>query len=344
MKLSFDEIKSISLGAVDFLTEEDGITPFRFTKEQRDIYEEVKNMFWTRSHGASGIVLSFRTDAEKLSITLDVSTARCRSFFSADLLVNGKRLDSLDNMEGVEIEKQYAEQSFPHSSGIHKKVFDLPEGEKEIALHLPWSKRTKICDLDLINATFFTPIKPKRKILFFGDSITAGYDAMHSTERWTAQIAEKLGAEEINKAIGGETYCPYLSKTKDSFLPDLIFVAYGSNSWPKTELEPFRQITLEFYENLEKNYPGIPVFSISPIWRLSHNRPFFIPHFSDIDKTIREVTEQWSNITVIDGFDLVPPSLDYFSDKGLHPNPKGFDLFVNNLWNKIRDQLPFQPE
>ncbi len=343
MKLSFDDIKSISLGAVDFLVEADGITPFRFTREQRNVYQEVQYGFWIKSHGAAGIVLRFRTDAEQLSLTLETSNARCRSFFSADLVIDGKKTDSLDNITGVEMEKKYAAQSFPGSAGIHEKIFDLPKGEKDIALHLPWSKRTKIHTLDLIGASFFKPIKPKRKILFFGDSITAGFDALRPTDRWPAQITAKLGAEEINKGIGGETYCPYLAKEKDSFIPDLIFVAYGVNSW-QNEPETFRRLAFEFYENLETSYPGIPVFALTPIWCHKHDKPLHFSHFSDLGKIIGEATSKWDNITVIDGFDLVPPSTDYFSDAGLHPTSEGFNFYSQNLWNKIRDKLPFQPE
>ena len=45
------------------------------------------------------------------------------------------------------------------------------------------------------------------------------------------------------------------------------------------------------------------------------------------------------NITVIEGIDLVPHDTSLFSDKFLHPNDKGFDYYVNNLYKKLKELI-----
>jgi lysophospholipase L1-like esterase len=337
MKLSTDEIRSVSIGAVDFLVEEDGITPFRLTAEQRELYKNISKSFWMKSHSSAGICLSFETDSKTLGLTLELINSNNRSYFSADLLVNGEYLDSLSNIEGTDFPEQYAEASFPNSLGIREKTFSLGDGKKEVRLYLPWSKCTKIRSLTLDDGAFVKPVKPEKKILFFGDSITEGFDSLYTKDRWTARIAHLAGAEEINKAIGGEQYCPYLSATKDSFTPDYIIVAYGTNSWKKRTPEEFYRLALDFYENLERNYPGVPVFALSPIWRKSHDIPIRIPLFSQMHDMIREAIKKWDNITLINGWNLVPHELSFFADAGLHPNPAGIDCFTNKLWEKIQN-------
>ena len=53
----------------------------------------------------------------------------------------------------------------------------------------------------------------------------------------TARLADALGAEEVNKAIGGECFFPELAATKEDFQPEYITVAYGTNDWSRKSAE-----------------------------------------------------------------------------------------------------------
>jgi len=148
-----------------------------------------------------------------------------------------------------------------------------------------------------------------------------------------------LGAEELNKAIGGEAFFPELAKLKDSFEPDYITVAYGTNDWANVEKELIIENCKGFYENLSVNYPNIKIFAITPIWRKEMYEEKPGGKFEEIEDIIRNCTKELKNVTVVSGFDFVPQDEKYYADLRLHPNDDGFQLYAENLYNKIKDEL-----
>lgn len=69
----------------------------------------------------------------------------------------------------------------------------------------------------------------------------------------TARLADALGAEEVNKAIGGECFFPELAATKEDFQPEYITVAYGTNDWSRKLAEEFQTNCRAFcFKNLYK--------------------------------------------------------------------------------------------
>ena len=53
-----------------------------------------------------------------------------------------------------------------------------------------------------------------------------------------------------------------------------------------------------------------------------------------MEKLQRRVTNEYSDVIFINGWELVPGNDDFFAD-GVHPNNEGFDLFYDNLKDKI---------
>lgn len=55
-----------------------------------------------------------------------------------------------------------------------------------------------------------------------------------------------------------------------------------------------------------------------------------------IERNILAVCEDFPNVTIIPGIDLVPHDLQYYADTGLHPNDAGYGFYFQNLWRKIQ--------
>ena len=148
-----------------------------------------------------------------------------------------------------------------------------------------------------------------------------------------------MGAEEINKAIGGEIFVPGLVENKLDFEPDYISVAYGTNDWSTTVGCDFSKNVKSFYESLSKNYPNVPIFAITPIWRLNFKdyKPF--GDFFSVEKIIRDVTSHLKNVHVISGFNLVGHDQKLFADLRLHPRDEGFNEYFENLSKKIGELI-----
>ena len=229
MKLTLSQIQSITLGASRICEENDGIHFYRFTKEQEDFYAGYREDFHVKTFATSGICLSFRTNSRKLFLEADVAIRSSRSYFSFDLVINGKLSDTLQNFDESTLPRIYCYEDYP--SGEVSKEFTLPDGEKEVKLIFPWGASAVIKQILLDDGATIIPVKPAKKLLAFGDSITHGYDALYPSHKYITRLADFLNAEEHNKAIGGEVFTPGLSLLKEDYTPDYITVAYGTNDW-----------------------------------------------------------------------------------------------------------------
>lgn len=328
MQLNFSQIQAITLGAARVEAHKDGIHFCRFTREQEALYKVRSEDFYMKTFSTSGIRLRFRTDSRVLGLRGKVLPGCSRSYFSFDVFVDGKMVDSLNNFTGGELPRDYTKMPFP--LGAFSKTFNLGAGEKEVCVYLPWSVKVALEALELDDGAFLKPVKPTKKMLCFGDSITHGYDALHPSNKYITKLADFLDAEEYNKAIGGEIFFPELAATREDFEPDLITVAYGTNDWNNCSRKEFENNCKAFYRNLRTNYPDTPIYAITPIWRkdMEEARPFGA--FRDVDALIRNAVAEL-NVTVIDGFSFVPHDAQYYADLRLHPNDEGFGAYFEGL-------------
>ncbi len=340
MKLDLNDYRRIALGCAA-VTEDGGKIRFhRFTEEEELFYKERDAIlganFSGRCSAPAGIKLCFKTDSKSLKITVTTGAATSRSYFSFDVFENGSLIGYLDNFKEEELLENYTEQKFP--LGKCEKSFAL-SGNSEVTVYFPWSVFIDDIEILIDEGARIEALKPKKKLLSYGDSITQGYDAIRPSQRYAARIAEFLGAEEINKAIGGEVFVPQLVKEKLDFEPDYITVAYGTNDWSTTDGKEFYENVKNFYESLSRNYPDSPIFAITPIWRLNFDEAKPFGDFFSVEKTIREVTASLKNVKVISGFDLVGHDKKLFADLRLHPRDAGFGEYFENLSKKIGELL-----
>ena len=334
MKLDYDKIKQITLGAVSVNEETSGITFSRFTPEQQEMYRVRNADFYNKTFAPAGVKLSFKTDSKNLFVKIKAIATSSRTYFSVDVCVNGKLIGSVDNFSGVKLERNYTVQKF--ELGEFSGKFELGDGEKDVCVHFPWSVRMVLEELSVDDDCYVKPLKPQKTLLVYGDSITQGYDAMRPSNRYISKLADKLCAEEFNKAIGGEIFFPELAKYKDEFKPDLITVAYGTNDWAMVDSRTFKDNCRGFFENLAHSYPDIKIFAITPIWRKLENVKSVFGTFENIEMNIKEQTEHIKNVIVISGADLVPCDENYYADLCLHPKDEGFEYYSDNLFNKLK--------
>lgn len=340
MKLNNEQIKACLTGAVWTEEVEGALCPYRFTNEQLELYATHRSKFGRRPYSASGIRLFFKTDSEKLSLKLNVSSGSSRKYFSVDVLLDGKYFDSMDNFsEKGPVNNESLRDEYPF--GIHKKTFSLGKGSKAVTVCFPWGASVDILEVALEDSASFESLKRAKKLLAFGDSITQGYDALRPSNRYASKLADLLDAEEINKGIGGEIFVPDLAELREDFDPDYITVAYGTNDWGKSEAPVDLPVNCKkFYETVSRLYPNARIFAITPIWRADYetkNPPF--GDFEKVAELIREVAEPLPNVTVIDGFPLVPGDPKYYADLRIHPNDEGFGYYAENLYKAMKEYL-----
>ena len=281
MKLSYEQLTAITCGSVRTWEDELGFHACRFTQSQQEAYRGVSLDFYEKSFATSGIALRFRTDSPFLWLDVTALRGSSRSYFSVDVEVNGQPLGCLDNFSQVPLPQDYTQVDVP--LGNHSGSFELGAGEKTVCIRLPWSVRLVIRSLELADGASLTPVKPGKKLLAFGDSITHGYDALRPSNKYITKLAEALEMEEHNKAIGGDFFFPGLAGRKDELRPDLITVAYGTNDWSNHTLEVMERNCAGFFQGLHRSYPETPIVVITPIWRKDCDRVTGVGSFSDAD-------------------------------------------------------------
>lgn len=340
MDLTLEQLRSITLGAVWIRQQEKGIVFSRFTDEQLALYDNTTIPYQENFHNTirynAGIRLSFRTNSRSLYIAGYFYKEReVRRHFSVDVMVDGKYLDSLDNFTLEPLHGRYIDEQY--EMGDYEKTFDLGQGEKTVCVHFPWSIMPVFRHIALDDGASLIPVRPQKKLLAYGDSITQGFDALRPYNRQIGKLADMLDAEEISKACGGECFYEPLARLKDDFIPDYIYVAYGTNDWGKKTYEDFMANCRGFFAGLRQNYPDAPIIVVTPIWRRIWQTQKEFGPFHSVEQGIREAVAAYEGIHVIRGFDLVPHDPVYFSDWGLHPNDAGFAYYAENLLRAVRE-------
>ncbi len=328
MKLTFNDIKKITFGAV-CIAENEGLIEFnRFTEKQKQAYKLYRTIsLYSKVNCVSSIRLSFITDAMSFKMEYVLINASSRDFAYFDVMVDGELIG------------HFGTDNLTQEEGVYETL--LKSGKKHVEVYFPFSANVKIKSLELSDGARFEPKKRKYTMFAYGDSITQGYDATYSSKSYVNKLAYDLDADVYNKAIGGDTFFPELLESKDVIVPDIVTVSYGTNDWTKCSYEEFSFNLNAFFELLYENHKESKIIVITPIWRddIETRFPFINISFDELRAQIKEVALSYDNITVIDGDNLVPSDPNLFSDGYLHPNDEGFEYYSKNLIAEIRKSL-----
>ena len=337
MKLNTEIIKSITTGAVCVSETADGIGFHRFSTEQEEYYKkasiEQEINSYDRCLATAGIRLMFRTNSKTLKLKGGVKKRTSRNYYSFDIFADGKEIGHIDNFSNCELPVDYTRFEFPLSE--FSGEFLLPEGTKEVCIYFPWSVEPTIREISIDDGALIEPVKREKKLLAFGDSITQGYDALRPSMRYVSRLADMLGAEEINKGIGGEFFVPALAELKEKFTPDYITVAYGTNDWSKKNEEDFKSRCKNFFKIIKSSYPQSKIFAITPIWRADYLDESEFGLFENVEKDINTAIYGLDNVFPVSGFNLIAHDKKYFADLKLHPNDEGFRQYTDNLYKEM---------
>lgn len=316
MEINLDLLKKLIHGAV--VTEKDGEFHFsRFTGEQRGVYSGNSD-FFRKTFASSSVRMEFDTDAENIVIDTVAARGSSRKFYYFDIVVNGKLIHTA------------GAGSFEEQPEFH---LELPlDGKiKRVCIYFPCLAEIRLKRAAFEGGSLIAPVRRKYRMLSFGDSITQGYDAVHPSLTYINQIADMLDSDVFNKAVGGDFFNPALAACPEPEKPDFITVAYGTNDWAKCTRSQLENNASQFFRNIARNYPGIPVLTILPIWRKNSEQVTAAGSFSGMHEIIRRICAEYPAVRIVDGMTLVPHLDQCFQSDGLHPNDAGFMFMAENL-------------
>ena len=306
MKLSFDTIKSITVGAVRIWEKDECIHFSKMTEGQISAYKALSDTLFGTASSTTGIRFDFHTDSSYVKFV-------CANAGKYEVKIDGVLKERIMAESGVEYTVL-----LPTDASSHR-----------VTLHLPSHGRGAIQSLEIEDGKSLKRHVFDTKMLFIGDSITQGWNSHFDTLSYAYQVSDHFNAESIIQGAGG-AYYHRTTLEKLDFEPDTVFVAYGTNdSFRVREMPDFASLVYDCLSMVKDFYPYAKIYVITPIWRTDYNEPKPYGHVKAIADCIEEEAHKLS-LEVICGMDMIPP-FDNFMDDSLHPNDLGFSIYAHNL-------------
>tara|TARA_B100001287_G_scaffold247237_1_gene225719 strand:+ start:49 stop:678 length:630 start_codon:yes stop_codon:yes gene_type:complete len=188
----------------------------------------------------------------------------------------------------------------------------------------------------------YSIIADTKKLLIFGDSISAGYGIKES-ENWVALLADNLNKNSkinfilINSSVSGDTTSGGVSRIKKALevhSPDYVLIELGGNDalrgYPITNIqENLERIVSKVLE--EKSKPILMQIKIPP----NYGRRY-VSAFENLYPTISKTYQ----IPLMD-FLLENVALDQnlMQADGIHPNSKAQPIIAKQIYIEIKNIL-----
>ena len=313
MILNLEQIKSITVGALDVWQEEDGFYFARCTPKQVEEWYKIRQDLGRNAESTAGVRLDFHTNSKLFSFTPSKQ---------------GKYEIYIDDV----LTYYYVKDDF--ADGMKKEI-SLDGAEHRITLYLPAHSKGILEAVEIDDGATITVHKFDCKMLFIGDSITQGWDSTWDSLSYAQCASRFFNAESVNQGISGSMFREEPFDANIAFEPDIVIVAYGTNDWNYfRDIEKAKEHCSKFLDAIVERYGGKKIFGISPIWRKDKVKNTAMGSFEACTSYVKENIISHGMI-LIDGETLTPHHEDFYFDKFLHPNTIGFEIYALNLIMQI---------
>jgi len=312
MLLDKKVIQSLTVGAAESWFEEDGVHFSKFTREQILSWERMFPNLIVNVKATTGIRMDFHTDSSFVSFSVTGGKhyeMKIDGFLSHRFTAHGENTVCTFCVE------------LGNPGQMKHIVFALPSHN-----HVGVICNVEVADDAKVEKHIFD-----QKVLFLGDSITQGWNSGVDMLSYAYQVSDSLNAESVIQGVGGSVFTPE-TLADFGFLPDTVFVAYGTNDFCYFEsLAELESKATGYLQKVGSLYPNAKIYVITPIWRQDHLVPRRTGTFRQCCDSIGNIAQKM-RLSVIDGSALVPHIADFFADD-VHPNGIGFMMYARNLLN-----------
>lgn len=317
MILNYEEIKRITVGAMDIWKEADGVHFSKFTKEQLERWAPLEPHVYVNAKASTGVRLDFHTDSSFIT----VKTSEGAKY---EVLVDGKDLYQFKKTDDSPVE--------------FTVQFTNGKTMKRVMLVLPCHDAGGVIrSLELEDGATVEPHTFDRKILFIGDSITQGWNSKFDCQSFAYLVSDFLNAESVIQGVGSAKFEPSVV-VKGDFDPEIVFVAFGTNDYYTFKtMEELEWRARGFFKNIRATYPDAKMFAITPVWRMDLDVKYPMGSFEDCCNLLKRLAKE-AGLFVIDGDDMIPRDEAFMADF-LHPNDLGFHAYARNILRNILGKI-----
>ena len=329
MKLSINQIRSITTGVVYIEEKESGLKFHRFSKGQEEYLSKPHKYFSEEffcskfgacyfglvAQGTAGVSFDFYTDAEEVKIEIGEliipTTHKIQNF---DVYINNRFLKSFEADKDI--------------------LFLLSGGKKRVTVYFPWGNSAIIKSVTLKNATVLIPAYQGTDVLCIGDSITQGANSAYPSITWVTVMARKLGVSVINQGVCGFVNDENLVEKVCE--PKVVITAFGINDYYRKTNVQLGQEADAFIKKVRSCYPNSKLFSILPLWTLWNAQSV---DWGEDKRAILKAVYEKNDVHIIDGFKMMPHNIKYIEDGILHPNAEGFRYYGNRVAKVVEEKF-----
>ena len=319
MKLTYEQIKEITTGAIRTEQCEDGIHFYKCTDKQIAAWAEKNKDLGKHAAGTTGVSLDFHTNSQNLTFTVSRGNKfelYINNLLRKQFLMKDEKTACVDLCDAL-----------GHKLDEYRVTLVFPSHDEGGVL----------ASMELDDGASVKPHTYDIKMLFVGDSITQGWASKYDSLSYAWRVTRHFNAFAVNQGIGGAYFHEDCFDHID-FNPDVVLVAYGTNDFGKYKTyEEFRAHTAAHLKLIADEYADAKLFVLSPIWR-DKREGKSMGTFEGCRAIVEQEAEALDLIH-IDGLDLVPPIPEFFGDAYLHPNDEGFSLYAENLIIQLENYL-----
>ncbi len=320
MKLTLEQIRAVTVGAISVRAEADGIHFDKCTARQIAAWDALNRDLGFRARTTSGVRLDFHTDSRHLRVMAP-------SGGKFEVLIDGLLRYACPGDRDV---------TAPIEADLCDELGEFG-GSHRVTLAFPSHTVGVLGSVELDDGATLTPHTFDRRMLFIGDSITQGWQSHYDTAAYTWRVSNFFNADSVIQGVGGAYYHPSTFDVID-YDPDIVLVAYGTNDFGKNiTLAEFRERIAGILDPLAETYRGKQIFILSPIWR-GQREGKRMGSFADCRRAVAEEAER-RGFVHIDGLRLVPAMPEMMGDGWLHPNDLGFSYFAENLVRELQKYI-----
>lgn len=337
-------------------TDPDGFTACRrFLEEQLPAYR-YNSMYRYMSQNSAGVCLRLWTDAVSLSL-------ECRTV-SGEAMAHQDQERTTPYQTYEEEQRSRAGRRFQPREGGNRLGTDEPYGMRfdccaggrlmdsraaqngtitfrlenplhamrEVVIHFPHLVPVRVRNLQADGRV--EPVAERPRLLFLGDSITQGLNAVHPSRCYTAQVAEALHCDWLNQGVAGYVFWEesLAGLERLPFQPERVVVAFGTNDWEFAgSLRQIRQSAERYFRRLCQLFQDRDILVITPWWRDDETLQTVNGPMQDWREWLASTAGAYPQVRVLSGETLMPHDVAYFQDGFLHPNDEGASWMAQRL-------------
>jgi acyl-CoA thioesterase I len=208
----------------------------------------------------------------------------------------------------------------------------------------PASEATKAVNQDTIRSAQPTTaaVSDKKTILFFGNSLTAGY-GLEPAQSFPALIQQRIDSlglpyRAVNAGLSGETTAG--GKSRIDWLlrqkVDVFVLELGGNDGLRgIDLKETRRNLQDIIDRVKAKYPDVKII-LAGMQIPPNMGPQYAAEFRDIYKDLAQKNNTALIPFLLEGVGGIP-SLNL--PDGIHPTPEGHKIVTENVWKVLAGEL-----